>query len=187
MLDYLVKNWWMVLIRGLCAIAFGILAFAWPGLTLLLLIMFFAAHALIDGVAAVVLGIQMRKADGVPWGAMVFLGVISVLSGIVAFAWPGLTAVALLYVVAGWAIARGVFEILAAIRLRKVIEDEWFLGLAGVASILLGIVLIANPGLGLLSVVWMVAIGAVMFGVFQVLLALRLRGLGKVLSAAAAS
>jgi uncharacterized membrane protein HdeD (DUF308 family) len=186
MLAYLVDNWWMLLIRGLCAIAFGILAFAWPGLTLLLLILFFAAHALVDGIAALVLGLKMRKTvDGAPWGAMIFLGVISVITGMIAFAWPGLTAMALLYLVAGWAIARGVFEIMAAIRLRKVVDDEWFLGLAGAASILLGILLIARPGLGLLSVVWVVATGAIIFGFFQVLLAFRLKGLKNRLPAAA--
>lgn len=183
MLEHVVRNWWILLVRGLCAIVFGVLAFLWPGLTVLILVLLFAIHALVDGIAAIVLGFQMKKsAAGVPWGAMLCIGAISILAGIVAFAWPGITAVALLFVIAAWAIARGVFEILAAIRLRKEIDNEWLLGLAGAASIVFGIMLAAWPGAGLISLVWLIAAYSIAFGVLSILLSLRLRGLRSRLS-----
>jgi uncharacterized membrane protein HdeD (DUF308 family) len=113
---------------------------------------------------------------------MLCIGAISILAGIVAFAWPGITAVALLFVIAAWAIARGVFEILAAIRLRKEIDNEWLLGLAGAASIVFGIMLVAWPGAGLISLVWLIAAYSIAFGVLSILLSLRLRGLRSRLS-----
>lgn len=178
MLEHVIKNWWVLLIRGLCAIAFGVMAFAWPAITVLVLVLMYSAHALVDGIAAIVLGFQMRKStEGVPWGAMIGIGLISVVAGIVAFAWPGITALALLYVVATWAIVRGVFEIVAAIRLRKVIDNEWCLGLAGLSSVVLGGLLIARPGAGILGLVWLVGAIAIFFGVMQIMLSLRLKGL----------
>jgi uncharacterized membrane protein HdeD (DUF308 family) len=178
MLEHVIRNWWMVLLRGLCAIAFGIMAFAWPGITLLVLVLMFAAQALVDGGAAVALGLGMRKSvDGAPSGTMALVGVVSIVAGIIAFAWPGITAVSLLFVIAFWAIVRGVFEILSAIRLRKVIDNEWMLGLAGAASILFGVLLIAWPGAGLLSLLWLIGSYAIAFGVIKVMLALRLRGM----------
>jgi uncharacterized membrane protein HdeD (DUF308 family) len=188
MFEHVVKNWWIVLVRGLCAIAFGVIAFAWPGLTLLVLVLMFSVHALVDGVAAIVLGIQMRKsAEGVPWGAMICLGLVSIAAGIVAFAWPGITAIALLFVIAAWAIVRGVFEIVAAIKLRKVIDNEWCLGLAGLSSVVFGILLMAWPGAGLLSLLWLIGAAAIAFGVLQIILSFRLRGLKSRLSSPAAA
>jgi uncharacterized membrane protein HdeD (DUF308 family) len=178
MFEHVVRNWWIVLVRGLCAIAFGVIAFAWPGLTLLVLVLMYSAHAIVDGIAAIVLGFQMRKsAEGVPWGAMICLGLVSVAAGIVAFAWPGITAFVLLVVIATWAIIRGVFEIIAAIKLRKVIDNEWCLGLAGLSSVVFGILLIAWPAAGILSLLWLIAAAAIAFGVLQIMLSLRLRGL----------
>jgi len=187
MLEHVCKHWWVLLVRGLAAILFGVLTFAWPGITLLVLILFYAAHALVDGIAAMVLGFQMRKATGgAPWGAMVLVGIVSIIAGIVAFAWPGITALALLYVVAFWAIARGVFEIMAAIRLRKEIDNEWLLGLAGLASIVFGVLLIARPGAGILALLWLVGSFAIAFGILEIVLAFRLKGLRNRISSRAA-
>ncbi len=176
MLEAITKNWWLLLLRGIGAIAFGILAFSWPGLTLLVLVMLYAAHALIDGVTALVLGLS-GKLKGVPWWNMVLVGLLGIAAGIVAFVWPGITATALLIVIASFAIVRGVFEIMAAIRLRKEIDNEWLLGLAGATSILFGIALLAWPGAGLLTLVWLIAAYAIAFGILEVVLSLRLRGL----------
>jgi uncharacterized membrane protein HdeD (DUF308 family) len=176
MLDIIASGWWMLLIRGLAAIAFGLLTFFWPGITLLVLIILFAAHALVDGAMAIALGLQLRKQEGsTPWLAVILMGVVSVAAGIMAIAWPALTAAVLLFVIAGWAIARGVFEVVAAVHFRKVIENEWFLGLGGVLSVLFGVCLIASPGAGLLSLMWLVGSFSIAFGVLMCLVAIRLR------------
>ncbi|OAI52173.1 hypothetical protein AYO47_06485 [Planctomyces sp. SCGC AG-212-M04] len=176
MLDIIASGWWMLLIRGLASIAFGLMAFFWPGITLLVLIIMFAAHAIVDGVMAIALGLQLRKQEGsTPWLAMSLMGVVSIAAGIMAIAWPGLTAVVLLFVIAGWAIARGVLEIVAAIHFRKVIENEWFLALGGVLSILFGVCLIASPAAGLLSLMWLVGTFSIAFGILLCMVAMRLR------------
>ena len=186
MLEQIIDHWWILLIRGICAILFGVLAFVWPGLTLLVLVILFGVHAIIDGVSALLLGTRMKKATSdSPWLFMILTGIVSLLAGIIAFAWPGITAVALLYVIAFWAMVRGVFEILAAIRLRKVIDNEWLLGLAGALSLLFGIMLIAWPAAGLMSMIWLIGAAAIVIGVLAVLLSLKIRGLRGKLAAAA--
>lgn len=176
MRDALTRNWWVFLVRGLCAIAFGVAAFAWPGLTILVLVMLYAAHALIDGVAAVALAIGSRhQQEG--WWAMLIVGIIGVLAGIGTFFWPDITVSVLLAFVALWCIARGVFEIIAAIRLRKIIENEWLLGLAGAASVAFGVALLAWPQAGLVTIAWLIGANAVALGILSVMLALRLKSL----------
>jgi uncharacterized membrane protein HdeD (DUF308 family) len=178
MLDVIAHGWWMLLIRGLAAIAFGLLPFFWPGITLLVLIILFAAHAVVDGTMAIVLALQLRKHDpSTPWLAVLLLGIVSVAAGIMAVAWPALTAAVLLFVIAGWAIARGVLEVVAAVHFRKVIDNEWFLGLGGVLSVLFGVCLIAWPAAGLLSLMWLVGSFSIAFGVLMCLVAIRLRSL----------
>lgn len=175
MLEAVVKNWWVLLVRGLGAIAFGILTFVWPGVTLLVLVFLFGAHALIDGVAAIALGFGTR-AYAESWWAMILVGALGILAGVGTFIWPGITAAVLLAIIAGWAILRGVFEIVAAIRLRKVIDNEWMLGLAGGCSVLFGVLLVAWPAEGLLTLLWLVGAGSILFGILCVSLSLRLRG-----------
>jgi uncharacterized membrane protein HdeD (DUF308 family) len=178
MLGIIAQGWWMLLIRGVAAIAFGLLTFFWPAITLFVLIILFAAHAVVDGAMAIAMGLQLRKqVDSTPWLPITVMGVISVAAGVVAIAWPALTAAVLLFLIAGWAIARGVFEVVAAVHFRKVIENEWFLGLAGVLSVMFGVSLIAWPRAGLLSLMWLVGSFSIAFGVLMCLLAFRLRGL----------
>jgi len=175
MLETLARNWWAVVLRGVCAILFGLAAFAWPGITLAVLILLYGAYALADGILAVIWSVRARQ-GGFPWG--VFLaGIAAIVAGILAFAWPGLTALALLYLIAAWAIVRGVFEIIAAIRLRKEIDNEWLLGLSGFASIVLGVLLLAWPGMGVLAVLWWIGAFAIVFGVVEIALGFRLKGL----------
>jgi len=183
MLTALVRNWWVVLVRGILGIVFGLAAFAWPGITLLVLVVMFGAYCIADGIVAL---LSIGKADeqGGSWGRMLFVGIISIAVGVGAFIWPGITTAAFLIIIAAWAIVRGIFEIVAAIQLRKVIENEWLLGLAGVVAILFGVALIVRPGAGALALIWLIATFALIHGVLLVVLAFKLRGLGRTLGPA---
>ena len=175
MVHALAKNWWMLLLRGVAAIIFGVLTFAWPGITLLTLIMFYGAFALIDGVLAIVAAITGGAPAPRWWLAIV--GLLGIATGLVVFMMPGLTALVLLYFIAGWAIATGVFQIIGAIRLRKEIDDEWYLILGGLISVLFGIGVMMAPGAGALALLWVIGIYAVVIGVIMVGLAFRLKKL----------
>ena len=176
MLATLARNWWVFVLRGVLAILFGIAAWVWPGLTLTALVYLFGAYALVDGVFAVVAGIASRGENRRWWGELL-VGVAGIVLGILTFVWPGVTALALLYLIAAWALVTGVFEIVAAIQLRAVIENEWLLGLGGLASVLFGVLLIVFPGAGALGLLWLIGAYAVLFGVLVIALGLRLRGM----------
>ena len=165
------KNWWLILLRGLAAIAFGLVCFVVPVIGLLAMVLLYGVYALVDGTSAMIWGSRSH------WPAMVVVGAISVLSGLIALFWPGITALALLYVIAAWAIVRGVAEIYAAVHLRRRIENEWLLALSGVASVVFGVLIALFPGAGALSVLWLIGSLAIVFGIFVVLLAVRLRSL----------
>jgi len=171
LLGTVARNWWLILVRGLAAMAFGIVCFVWPAISLLALVLLFGVYALVDGVGAIVWGSRSR------WGAMVAVGVVSVLAGLIAFFWPGITALALLYVIAAWAIVRGVAEITAAVHLRRQIHNEWLLAVAGIVSILFGVLIASYPGAGALTLVWAIGVFAIVFGIAAVALSLRLRSL----------
>ena len=174
-LPILARNWWVLALRGLVAIVFGLLAFLWPGITLWALILLFGAYMLLDGVFAIVAGVRAAGNEA-RWWLLLVEGILGVLAGIVAFLWPGLTALALLYFIAAWAIVTGIFEIVGAIRLRREIEGEWALILGGALSVLFGVLLIAIPApAGILSLVWLIGAYAVAFGVLLLILAFRLR------------
>jgi uncharacterized membrane protein HdeD (DUF308 family) len=162
-------------LRGLVAIVFGLLAFLWPGITLWALILLFGAYMLLDGVFAIVAGVRAAGNEA-RWWLLLVEGILGVLAGIVAFLWPGLTALALLYFIAAWAIVTGIFEIVGAIRLRREIEGEWALILGGALSVRFGVLLIVIPApAGILSLVWLIGAYAVAFGVLLLILAFRLR------------
>jgi uncharacterized membrane protein HdeD (DUF308 family) len=171
--EVLVRHWWVLLLRGLVAILFGVVALWMPGLTLLMLIAFYGAYALIDGVLALVAA--FRGGATVSRGWLVFVGITGIAAAAAAFFYPGITAIVLVIVIGAWSIARGVAEIVLAVRLRKEIENEWLLGLAGAASVLFGAVLIAQPAAGALALVWLIGSFAIAFGVLFVVLSLRLR------------
>jgi len=174
LLHSLTDHWWLFLIRGIAAIIFGILAFAWPGATLVVLVLFFGAFALVDGIASLIAAITGRGATAPRWW-LAIIGLVGIAAGLLTFFWPAVTAVLLLYFIAGWAIAMGVFQIIGAIQLRKEIGNEWLLILSGVVSVLFGILLLAMPGTGLLALVWLIAIDAIIFGVLVIGFGLRLR------------
>ena len=172
LVDELARHWWVMALRGLVAVVFGVLAFVWPGITLAVLVLFFGAYALVDGILAIF--VAVRGGTDHRW----FLGlegVVGVLAGLVAFVFPGVTALALLYIIAFWAVLTGVLEVVAAVRLRRAISNEWGLIIGGVLSVLFGIVLIAAPGAGALAVVFVIGAYAVLFGVTLLMLSWRLR------------
>lgn len=169
----LARNWWLLLIRGILAVLFGLMAFAWPALTLVTLVLLYGAYAFVDGLTAIWVGISSRT-----WGVLLF-GILGVIVGIFTFFYPGVTAVALLYLIAAWALVRGIFEIVTAIQLRKEISYEWALVISGLIGIIFGIVLLANPGAGALAMVVVIGAFALMFGVMMIVLAFRVRGLPK--------
>jgi uncharacterized membrane protein HdeD (DUF308 family) len=166
--------WWTLVLRGVCAMIFGVLTFVWPIASLFALILLFGAYALIDGVFSLVLAARASRVGERAW-PYVLGGLAGIGAAIAAMLWPGLTAYALLIVIASWAIVTGIFEIVAAIRLRKVIEGEWFLGLAGVLSIAFGVLLVLFPGAGVLSVLWIIGSFAFVLGVVLLMLGLKVR------------
>jgi len=170
--DQLARHWWVIGLRGLAAILFGVLAFVWPGMTLAVLVLLFGAYALVDGILTLLAafrgGVQHRI-------VMLVEGVVSVLAGLAAFVWPGLTALVLLYIIAFWAIVTGVLEIVAAIRVRRAISNELGLVIGGVLSVVFGVVLLIAPGAGALAVIFLIGAYAVVFGIALLGLAWRLR------------
>lgn len=175
----LLKNaWWMLLVRGLVAVLFGVMALVWPGLTVSTLILLFAAFALVDGVSAAVGAVMHRKEDQ-SWWLVLLLGIVSALVGIAALVWPQLTALFLLYIIAARALVTGILDIITAIRLRKEIEGEFLLILGGLASVLFGLIAFVRPGAGALAVISLIAIYALFVGAILILLAFRVRGWGK--------
>ena len=171
----LARNWWALALRGLFAVLFGLVALALPGIALGALVLLFGAYALVDGVFAIIAAVRAAETHA-RWGSLAIEGIAGIIAGIVAFAVPGLTAIVLLYVIAFWAIVTGVFELTTAIRLRKEIKGEWTLALAGVASVVFGILLLLFPGAGALAVVWLIGAYALIFGGLLLVLAFRLRG-----------
>lgn len=169
-------NWWAVVLRGGLSVFFGLMAIAWPDITLAALIILFAAYAVVDGVFAIASGIR-GAGDQSRWWLTVIQGIVSIAAGAIAFVWPNLTALALLYIIAFWAIFTGVLEVVAAVRLREIIDREWMLGLVGLLSIAFGILLIVFPGSGALAILWIIGAYAIAYGVLLVALGLRVRSL----------
>ena len=174
LLDQLAKNWVWVALRGVAAVIFGVLAFAWPGATLFVLVLFFGAYALVEGIFALITAFRVRD-QGKPMWTFVAIGILGIAAGIVTFLWPGITALTLIVFIAVWAFFMGIFQIVAAIRLRKEIEHEWLLGLSGVLSVIFGAVMMARPVEGLVAVVWVIAGYSVVFGILLIVLAFRLK------------
>ncbi|APE11361.1 HdeD family acid-resistance protein [Rhodococcus pyridinivorans] len=169
--------WWVVLLRGILAVLFGVVALVWPGITVWALVVVFAAYAIIDGIVLVVQSVR-DKPEG--WGWWLAMGVVSVLAGLVALFWPGITALALLYVIAFYAILFGITGIVGGIRFRKVPESGWVWSvLAGVVAVLFGIVLLIFPGEGILSLIVLLGIYAILFGVLLIILAFQARSAAK--------
>ena len=178
MLSEISRNWWLVALRGALAVIVGVIAFAWPGVTFEALVLLFGAYAFVDGVLLVSFGL-MAAGDNQQWWPLVLSGIIGIALGLFTFVQPSTVALALVYVVAFWAIFTGLLEIVAAIRLRDVISTEWLLGLSGGLSIIFGILVAAQPNAGALTLVYLFGFYAVLAGIFQISLGYRMRGLGQ--------
>jgi uncharacterized membrane protein HdeD (DUF308 family) len=172
--SFLRRSWWLLLLRGLAAIAFGVILWVQPGISLAALVLLFGAYCMADGIFAVWTAIAGAK-DSEQWWLLLLVGLLGIGIGILTFVAPGVTALALLFYIAIWAIATGVLEIAAAIRLRKEIDNEWLLLLAGLASVVFGVMLAARPGAGALAVLWLIGSYAIVFGVLLLILAFRVR------------
>jgi uncharacterized membrane protein HdeD (DUF308 family) len=173
-IDVFARNWGWVALRGVIAILFGLLTIFRPGISLGALIVLFGVFALVDGLFRIVSAVANRHNEA-RWGTLVLGGALGVAVGLFTFAMPGMTAIALLYVIAFWAIFTGAAEIAVAIRLRKVITGEWMLVIAGVASVLFGVFLVARPAAGALAVALWIGCYALVVGVMLLVLAFRLR------------
>jgi uncharacterized membrane protein HdeD (DUF308 family) len=173
MRDLLTRSWWMLALRGVLAILFGVLAILWPGLTLLWLIALFAAFALLGGAASIWGAIHARDTSG--WGIMLLLGIVSVIAGVMAVIYPGITALTLILLVGANALVTGVLDIVAAIRLRKQMRNEWLLVASGLVSIVFGAVVMLFPAAGALALVWFISFYATLTGILLLALAFRAR------------
>jgi uncharacterized membrane protein HdeD (DUF308 family) len=176
MANSLSRNWWVLLVRGLIAIAFGVLTWMQPGISLAAFVLLFGAYVLVDGVLTVWTAIAGHKENS-SWWILLLWGLVGIAAGVVTLLAPGITALVLLFYIAAWAIVTGVLEIVAAIRLRKEIDNEWWLILGGIISVLFGVLIMAQPGAGALALGWLIATYAFIFGVLLVMLAFRVRRL----------
>ena len=174
MFDALAQNWWLILLKGICAIAFGVLALAWPGVTIFTLVLLYGVYALLDGVFALTAAATGNTPAPRWWLAVV--GIIGIGAGILTFLWPNITALVLLLLIAFWAIATGVREIIGAIRLRKEIDNEWLLAASGLVSVLFGLLLLTRPAAGALALITVIGAFAILHGLLLVWFSLRLRG-----------
>jgi uncharacterized membrane protein HdeD (DUF308 family) len=175
-INELTGRWWVLLLRGVAAIGFGILAFVWPGMTLLTLVFLYGAFALVDGVFAVI-GAMVGWVRSTSAWLLVAAGILGIVVGLLTLMWPGAVAVGLVLYVGAWAIVRGVIDVFNAIRLRKEIPNEWSLLISGLLSIVFGCLIFLAPRLGVLAVIWPLAACAVAAGILLVALAFRLHSL----------
>ncbi len=181
MLKMMTGKWWVLLVRGIAAILFGLTAVVWPGLTIGVLIIMFGAFAIVDGVGALFAAFAHRG-EAKYWWATALEGVAGIVLGVLIMVWPGISAIALLFWIAAWAIVTGVLEVVSAIQLRKEISGEFWLILSGLLSVLFGVFAFLRPGAGALAVIWVIAVYAIAFGITLVMLSFKVRGLNKALA-----
>lgn len=174
MMQPISRYWWALVLRGIAALTFGVLAFAWPGISLQALVLLFGAYALVDGILSVAAAIRGRGVTE-NWGLFLLQGLLGIGLGVLTWLAPGATAVAILLYIAAWALVTGVLEIVAAIHLRREIEGEFWLGLSGLLSISFGMLVLAFPTAGALGLIWLIGSYAIIFGVSLIALGLRVR------------
>jgi len=174
MVRSLARNWWALVFRGVAGVLFGIVALVWPPAAVAALVLLFGAYALVDGIFNVVAAVRAPR-EGRRWGWLVFSGIIGIATGLITFFFPGITALALVLLIASWSVVTGVAEIVAAIRLRKQIRHEWLWILSGALSVAFGVLLFLLPAAG--AVVLAIWIGAYMlvFGALLIAFGIRLR------------
>jgi uncharacterized membrane protein HdeD (DUF308 family) len=176
MLEHLARHWWVLTLRGVLAIIFGILAVTWPAITLLALAILFGAYALVNGLFAAI-GAARAGADS--RGLLVLEAILGILVGLLTLVWPGATLVAITILIGAWAVVTGIAQIVSAIRLRKEIKGELLYVLAGAVSVLFGLMVLIWPIRGALAVAWIIGIYAIVFGILLIALSLRVRRDGR--------
>lgn len=174
MLHVLARNWWALLIRGIAAIAFGILAFAWPVSTIFAIVVIFGAYAFVDGVFAIAAALRAAAAHE-RWWPFLLEGIVGIIIAAVVFFEPHRAAFALYITIAVWAFVTGIFEIVAGVHMRRHIANEFWMLIGGICSILFGILLVFNPIIGALTLIWIIGAYAIVFGILMLIFALRLR------------
>jgi uncharacterized membrane protein HdeD (DUF308 family) len=172
--NMLARNWPILVLRGVAAIIFGVLAWFWPDITLVTLVFFFGAYLLVDGVSNLVTAARGKVRDS-RW-IVAIMGTVEIVFAFLAFLWPGLTAIGLVFLIAVWAGTIGAIAVFAAYYLRREIENEWVLVVTGILLILFGIYLAIFPGAGAISLTLLIGAGAVAYGILSLVLAFRLRG-----------
>jgi uncharacterized membrane protein HdeD (DUF308 family) len=163
----------LLIVRGVVGLGIGVIAFAWPGVTIAALVVIFGCYAFIDGVTNLILGLT-RTRQGRSW-AMAVQGIVGIAAGALTFLWPGVTALALVIFIGAWAIVTGIFELVAAVRLRKIIRGEWLLALSGIMSIIFGVLVFAFPGAGAVGIAWILGAYSAAAGLILIMLGVRLR------------
>lgn len=169
----LVRNWWVIALRGVLGILFGLIAFFWPGVTMLSLVIVFAAYAIVDGIFAIIAAVRAARHHE-RWILFVLEGLVGIAAGALAFSLPGLTVFVFVYLVAAWAVLTGGFMLSAAFFLHPT-HGRWWFGLGGIASIAYGLLLALMPLLGALVLTWWIGAYALVFGIAMILAAFRLR------------
>ena len=176
----LASRWGWVVCRGVIAILFGLVAFARPGAMAFSMVLLFGCFAFAAGIATIVAAARSGRA-GDSWGALLVEGLLGIAVGAVALLWPASTALAFVWLIGAWAIASGALELYSAVRLRKVVEHEWALGLAGLVSIAFGLLMLYRPIAGDMAVVWWLGAYAMISGLLMVVLGFRLRSFQRTL------
>lgn len=174
-LEILSKYWWMFLLRGILAIVFGIVAWIWPGLTLTVMLWLTGIWLMADGILAIISIIAERDKFDRIWPVIV-IGIAGILFGLFIVAFPGFSAIWLIVTIGLYAIVTGVLAIIHAIRLRKEIDNEWSMGLLGLIGIVFGLAMVIFPGAGALSLIWVIAIYAILGGIAAIVFGIRIRG-----------
>jgi len=175
MLTKFSRNWWLFALRGLVAVAFGIVAIVRPEQSMQALVLVFGAFALVDGILTTSVGISTAPFFN-RWWAVLLNGVVGIVVGLMAIFMPDITGRALVYVIAIWALLTGVLQIVVAVQFRHVLKDEWMLVLGGMLSILFGVLLFVFPAAGAVSLIWVIGFYAIAFGISEIVFAFRLQG-----------
>lgn len=175
LLEGLAENWWLMLLRGVAAVVFGVLTFGWPSASILVLAIVWGGYALVDGVLALWAGVVGRTTARAARWWLAAVGVLGIIAGILALAWPGITAMVLMFFVAGWLFAVGALQLWGAIRIRKEVEGEIWLALSGLLSIGIAALLVAQPAAALLAMAWAIGGVAILVGISYIALGFRLR------------
>jgi uncharacterized membrane protein HdeD (DUF308 family) len=183
MIETLKRHWWVPVIRGIAAIAFGVIAFTHPVMAIATLVLFFGAWVLIDGIFRIFGAIKHRGSDP-DWVWQLIIGIIGIIVGLLTFHAPQVTALALVIYIAAWALMIGASEIVMAVKLRHEIKGEWLLILMGLASVVFAVLLLWNPVAGAAAVIWLIAWYAVVLGILGIFFGFRLRSLKTLLPSA---